>query len=180
MTRRIRRFIAISLTALLAAVVLARPAHAAEEGTLKAFAAWHGDGQTVQTGPTEATFIGTIAGTVYVETDKGPIDGGQMVCPAMLVVNTDDGTQSGAGRCNITARDGARIFAQLTCTGVHLVGCAGDFTLTGGTDRFAGITGGGHFTVRTQLQELVRLSGSTVVQSASGIMFWRELHYKVP
>jgi hypothetical protein len=180
MTRRIRRFIAISLTALLAAVVLARPAHAAEEGTLKAFAAWHGDGQTVQTGPNEATFIGTIAGTVYVETDKGPVDGGQMVCPAMLVVNTDDGTQSGTGRCNITARDGARIFAQLACTGVHLVGCAGDFTLTGGTDRFAGITGGGHFTVRTQLQELVRLSGSTVVQSASGIMFWRELHYKIP
>jgi hypothetical protein len=180
MTRRIRRFIGISLAAFLAAAVLAGPAPAAEEGTIKAFAAWQGDGQTLQTGTNEATFIGTITGTVYVETDKGPIDGGQMVCPAMLLVNIDDGTQSGVGRCNITARDGARIFAQLTCTGVHLVGCDGDFTLTGGTDRFAGITGGGRFTVRSQLQELTRLSGSTVVQSASGIMFWRELHYKVP
>jgi hypothetical protein len=180
MTRRIRRFIAIGLTAMLAAAVLARPAHAAEEGTLKAFAAWQGDGQTVQTGTNEATFIGTITGTVYVETDKGPIDGGRMVCPAMLLVNIEDGTQSGTGRCSITARDGARIFAQLACTGVHLVGCDGEFTLTGGTDRFAGITGGGHFTVRSQLQELIRLSGSTVVQSASGIMFWRDLHYQVP
>jgi hypothetical protein len=127
MTRRIRRFIGISLAAFLAAAVLAGPAPAAEEGTIKAFAAWQGDGQTLQTGTNEATFIGTITGTVYVETDKGPIDGGQMVCPAMLLVNIDDGTQSGVGRCNITVRR-ARIFAQLTCTGVHLVGCDGDFT----------------------------------------------------
>jgi len=180
MTRHIRRFIAIGLAAMLAAAALARPAQATEEGTIKAFAAWQGDGQTLQTGTNETTFIGTIAGTVYVETDKGPIDGGQMVCPAMLLVNIDDGTQSGVGRCNITARDGGRIFAQLTCTGVHLVGCAGDFTLTGGTDRFAGITGGGHFTVRSRLQELVRLSGNTAVLSVTGIMFWRELHYQVP
>ena len=180
MTRHIRRFIAIGLTAMLAAAVLTPPAHAAEEGTIKAFATWQGDGQTLQTGTNETTFIGTIAGTVYVETDKGPIDGGQMVCPAMLVVNTDDGTQSGDGRCNITARDGARIFAQLTCTGVHLVGCAGDFTLTGGTDRFAGITGGGHFTVRSRLQDLVHLSANSAALRLTGIMFWRELHYQVP
>jgi hypothetical protein len=180
MAKGVRRFPSIAIAAVLAAAMLARPAHPAEEGTIKAFAAWQGDGQTLQTGTNEATFIGIIAGTVYVETDKGPIDGGEMVCPAMLLINIDDGTQSGVGRCNITARDGARIFAQLACTGVHLVGCDGEFTLTGGTDRFAGITGGGHFTVRSQLQELVRLSGSTVVQSASGIMFWRELHYKVP
>jgi len=180
MTRGVGRFLSISVIAVLAASVLARPAHSAEEGTIKAFAAWQGEGQMLQTGTNEATFIGTITGTVYVETDKGPIDGGQMVCPAMLLVNIEDGTQSGVGRCNITARDGARIFAQLNCTGVHLVGCDGDFTLTGGTDRFAGITGGGHFTVRSRLQELVHLSGSTVALSPSGIMFWRELHYQVP
>jgi hypothetical protein len=180
MARGVRLFPSIGVAAVLAAVCLARPAHPAEEGTLKAFAAWQGDGQTLQTGSNEATFIGTIAGTIYVETDKGPVDGGKMVCPAMLLVNIDDGTQSGVGRCSITTRDGARIFAQIACTGVHMVGCDGDFTLTGGTDRFAGITGGGRFTVRSQLQESIRLSGSTAVLSANGIMFWRDLHYRVP
>lgn len=178
MARGVRLF--LSVAAVLAAVSLVRPAHPAEEGTLKAFAAWQGDGQTLQTGVNEATFLVTISGTVYVETDKGPVDGGQMVCPAMLLVNTEDGTQSAVGRCNIKTRDGARIFAQLACTGVHLVGCNGDFTLTGGTDRFAGITGGGRFTVRSELQELIRLSGSTAVLSANGIMFWQDLHYRVP
>jgi hypothetical protein len=179
MLGRVRKLLWLA-AATLAATTAASPARAAEEGTLKAFAAWQGDGQMLQTGVKEATFIGTIVGTVYVETDKGPVDGGQMVCPAMLLVNTEDGTQSGTGRCNITARDGAHIFAQLTCTGVHLVGCDGDFTLTGGTDRFAGITGGGRVTVRSRLQEVVRLSASAQALSASGIMFWRELHYQVP
>jgi hypothetical protein len=76
MTRGVRRILSISIIAVLAAVILARSAQAAEEGTLKAFAAWQGDGQTVQTGTNEATFVGTITGTVYVDTDKGPIDGG--------------------------------------------------------------------------------------------------------
>src|SRR5262245_10288852 len=180
MARGVRRLLSITAAVAWAAALFAWPAHPAEEGTFKAFAAWQGDGQTLQTGTNEATFIGTISGTVYVESDKGPGDGGQLVCPAMLQVNTDDGTQSGVGRCSITTRDGARIFAQLACTGVHLVGCDGDFTLTGGTDRFAGVTGGGRFTVRSQLQESIRLSGGTSLLSASGIMFWRDLHYRVP
>lgn len=179
MARKLRQRLWIGLLAI-AAALLAPAANAAEEGTLKAFAAWQSDGQAVQTGPNEATFIGTISGAVYVETEKGPVDGGRLVCPAMLLVNMTDGTQSGAGRCSITAKDGARIFAQLACTGVHLVGCHGDFTLTGGTDRFAGITGGGPFTVRSSLRELVGLTDNTVVETVSGIMYWPELHYKVP
>jgi hypothetical protein len=86
MTTGVRLFRSFGVTAVLAALILAGPAHAAEEGTIKAFAAWQGEGQTLQTGTNEATFIGTIAGPVYVETDKGPIEGGQMVCPAMLLV----------------------------------------------------------------------------------------------
>lgn len=180
MVRHILGLLRFGGAAVLAVTLLTPPTAAAEEGTLKAFTAWQGEGQTLQTGAKEATFIGTIAGTVYVETDKGPVDGGQLVCPAVLMVNLDDGTQSATGSCNIAARDGAHIFARLACTGVHLVGCDGDFTLTGGTDRFSGITGGGRFTVRSSLQELVRLSGSTATLRLSGIMFWPELHYQVP
>jgi hypothetical protein len=34
--------------------------------------------------------------------------------------------------------------------------------------------------VRSQLQELVRLSASTAVLNASGIIFWRDLRYRIP
>jgi hypothetical protein len=180
MMERIRQLISIGAMAVLAVAMMPSLAAGAEEGTIKAFAAWQGDGQAIQTGPNEATFIGIISGSVYVDTDKGPVDGGQVTCPAMLLVNLEDGTQSGAGRCSVTTRDGARIFAQLACTGVHLVGCDGDFTLTGGTGRFAGITGGGPVTVRSRLHELASLPGSTVVETVSGIMVWRALSYKVP
>jgi hypothetical protein len=179
MTSHPQKLLSIALACVFAAAIPWLPGHAAEQGTIKAFAAWRGDGQAVQTGVDEATFIGAISGTVYVETEKGPVDSGQMVCPAMLLINTKDGSQSGAGRCAITANDGARIFAQLTCTGVHLVGCDGDFALTGGTERFAGITGGGRFTVRSKLQGLVGGPG-TVAETVSGIMFWPELRYEIP
>jgi hypothetical protein len=174
-----QQLLLIALACILAAAIPAHSGRAAEQGTIKAFAAWRGEGRAIQTGVDEATFIGAISGTVYVETEKGPVDGGQMVCPAMLLVNTKDGSQSAAGRCAITTNDGARIFARLTCTGVHLVGCDGDFALTGGTDRFAGITGGGRFTVRSKLQELVGVPGA-VAETLNGIMFWPELRYAIP
>jgi hypothetical protein len=53
----VRLFLSIGVTAVLVAMVLARPAHPAEEGTIKAFAAWQGESQTLQTGTKEATFI---------------------------------------------------------------------------------------------------------------------------
>lgn len=157
-----------------------RPAAAGEEVTIRAFSAWEGHGQAIQTGPNDATFVGTIAGAVYVDTDKGPVEAGHMVCPAIVEINLNDGSQTGTARCTITGRDGAQVFAELSCTGIHLVGCDGDSTLTGGTDRFAGVTGGGRFTLRSGLRELVSLSGSSVQETVTGIIFWRELHYKIP
>jgi len=156
------------------------PAAAGEQATVEAFAAWSGEGRAVQTGPKEATFVGTISGTVYVLTEKGPIEGGQMICPAIVRVNMDDGSQNGSGRCSFTAKDGAQIFAELTCTGIHLIGCDGDFTLTGGSGRFGGIGGGGRVTLRSDFRQLVGVSGGAVVESVSGIMFWPSLSYQIP
>jgi hypothetical protein len=165
---------------ILAALIAMSPAVAAEQATIEAFAAWSGEGRAVQTGPNEATFVGTISGTVYVTTEKGPVEGGRLACPAIVRVNMEDGAQNGAGRCSFTAGDGAQIFAELTCTGIHLIGCDGDFTFTGGSGRFAGIGGGGRVTLRSEFRELVGLSGGAVVESVSGIMFWPSLSYQIP
>jgi hypothetical protein len=149
-------------------------------GHIKAFSVWQGQGNVIQTRPNEATFVGAISGTVYVETEKGPVDAGQMICPAMIRINLEDGSQNGTGRCNLIGEDDARVFADVSCTGVHLVGCTGDFTLTGGAGRFAGITGGGPVTFRGGFREIVSLSGPAVQEAATGIIFWPALHYKIP
>jgi hypothetical protein len=180
MNRFIASPAALGVAALLVTTMVAGPAATAEQAAVKAFAAWQGTGRAVQTGADEATFVGTVSGTVYVETEKGPVASGSMVCPAILRVNMNDGSQTGVGRCNFVADDGAQIFARLECSGIHLIGCDGDFTLTGGTGRFAGISGGGEVTVRSALREVVGVSSGSLVESVSGIMFWPKLSYQIP
>src|SRR5262244_458708 len=114
--------------ALFACVLGTAAAWASTSETITAFSAWSGKGEIVQTGLKRATFIGAISGRVYVMTEKGPVDAGNMVCPAMVVIDLDDGKQTGTGSCAITGTDGAQVFMDLKCEGVHLVGCDGDAT----------------------------------------------------
>jgi hypothetical protein len=154
-------------------------AAADQEQTIKAFSAWQGRGQIYETGPNRATFVGSFTGMVFVETDKGPLDAGFMTCPAIVDVDMTNGTQEGKGRCAISAKDGARAYGEISCKGVHLVGCDGEFKFTGGTDRFEGISGGGPITIRSGLQEFAVGGGNTVQESAGGIIIWPQLTYKL-
>ena len=154
-------------------------ARAEDEQSIKAFAAWQGRGQIFETGPNRQTFVGSFTGMIFVETDKGPLDAGYMVCPAFLDVNVIDGTQEGKGRCTISAKDGSRAYADISCKGVHMVGCDGQFTFTGGTDRFEGLTGGGPIIIRSGLQDAAMGGGNTVQESAGGIIIWPKLTYKL-
>jgi hypothetical protein len=150
------------------------------EETIKAFSAWQGRGQVFETSEFGATFVGSFTGIIYVETEKGPLDAGFMVCPAIVTIDMRDGSQDAKGRCTIVAKDGARAYADIACKGVHLVGCDGDFTFTGGTERFAGITGGGPVTIRSSLHEIPAGAGNVVQESAGGIIVWPKLTYKLP
>jgi hypothetical protein len=162
------------------AAIAAVPASGAgTEETLKAFAAWQGRGQLFETGPLRATFVGSFSGMVFVDTEKGPLDAGFMVCPAIIDINLADGTQEAKGRCTITGKDGGRVYADVACKGVHMVGCNGDFKFTGGTDRFEGITGGGPVTIRSGLNEAAVGAGNIVQESAGGIIIWPKLTYKL-
>jgi hypothetical protein len=174
------RSCSLGLGVLLAIGLSVAPASAETQQTVKAFAAWQGRGQIFETGPTRATFVGSFSGMVFVETEKGPLDAGFMICPAILDVDLTSGKQEARGRCTITAKDGARAYGEVSCKGVHLVGCDGDFQFTGGTERFAGITGGGPVTIRSGLQEFAVGAGNIVQESAGGIMVWKELSYKLP
>jgi len=150
-----------------------------EEPALKAFSAWNAQGQIFQSGESRVTFVGSFSGIVYVEQDQGPVAAGFMACPTVIDINTKDGKERGDGRCTFTAKDGAQLFADFTCRGVRMVGCHGDFTFTGGTERFKGITGGGPVTIRSSVDELKPGSGGAIDGVAAGIIFWPKLIYKL-
>ncbi len=168
-----------ALALLVLSTFSSRPA-TAKEATVKAFSAWQGQGHLFETGPTELTFVGALTGTMYVETERGPLASGQMLCPATVTIRTDDGAQEAKGRCVITAKDGARVFAEISCAGFHLIGCDGDFTLRSGTGRFEGINGKGRLIIRGEFNELNPVSKVAAQEEATGILYLRELHYTIP
>jgi hypothetical protein len=166
------------VVAALCANVISTGMARAEEGTVRAFATWEADGSIVQTGPAEATLVGTVSGPVYVDTDEGPVTAGGMACAMVVHQNLKNATQQGSGQCIFKGPTGNLWFMSLNCTGVPLVGCTGDSTLTGGTGPFEKVTGGGRFAVRSNMLELATSGSAGTKDKVKGIIFWRELHYK--
>jgi hypothetical protein len=162
-------------------VPLAGATYAAEEGTVRATSSWIAEGRYFQVQEELALFVGAFAGVMYVETKQGAMDAAQLLCPGMIEINLNDGQQSGEGRCLITARDSAKVYAIWRCAGEHLSGCTGTFTLSGGTGRFKGITGHSAFEVRSEIAELAATAGEqSVAGTASGVAVWPALTYKIP
>ena len=166
----------------LAAVALAAgAAPAAEEQTVRASAAWSGTGTFIPTGTTTVYFVGSFSGILFVENDRGALNALKIRCPATLEIDVNGGRQQGEGRCVMSGGKDDQVFAKWTCAGVHQVECKGPFTLTGGTGRFAGITGQGDFRVRTAIGELAVDHGSEVVREISaGLAEWPAFRYRIP
>jgi hypothetical protein len=168
-----------NLAMMLMVLGLVWPAAAGEEATINAFATWAGQGNMFQTGAKASTFVGALVGKLYTETEKGPVPSGQIVCPTMVRINAD-GTQRGTGDCTITDKEGAQIFAEVACTGVYLVGCQGEFKLTGGTARFEGISGSGPVTIRSELRQTGVVSAAVTTETGTGILYLKGLRYAIP
>ena len=173
---------AMALAAVLATSLIAAPTIAAEEQTVNAFAAYEGEGKVYVTGEQKGTFVGAIVGELYVESKEGPLHAGQIVCPAMIRLNLENGEQAGSGQCTITAEDGARIFAVWSCRGVHLIGCDGKMMLIGGTGRNAGVSGSGPLMVRSTARGLVKTSSDkgAVTVFGNGVLVLNGFKFKKP
>ncbi len=153
----------------------------AEEKTINAYATWEGRGQIYPTGVDHATFVGAFNGVMFVEDESDLINAGNIICPGILQLNLDDGSQIGRGQCTISNAEGARVFAEWNCAGTHLVGCDGKFKLTAGTGEFSGITGEGDFILRSGVQLIAAsMTGSIVQRAAAGIAIWRDFRYVMP
>jgi len=163
------------------ALLLAGEVNAAEEQTIDAFAAWQAQGEYYATGKTTAMATLALTGQMYVQTPQGPVYAGELVCPGTMDLNVSEGTQAGSGRCMISGKDGAKVFAKWSCKGAHMIGCEGEFSLTGGTGRFDGVTGSGPLLVRSNLHEMrIDMLKGRVEGAATGIMVWKNFRYQMP
>ena len=162
----------------LAAVI--GPGHAGET-SVKAWAVWQGQGRFYKATDSLALFVGYFEGVMEVENKQGALDAASMMCPGTLEVNMTDDTQQGVGRCIILTSGGDRLYASWTCTGKHLEGCGGPFTIKGGTGKFSKVSGQSLFVVRSALAEyVVSIPDGGVTANFAGQAAWSELKYTTP
>jgi hypothetical protein len=168
------------ITCTLALMAMMVPGHAGET-SIKAWAAWQGQGRFYKATDTLALFSGYFEGVMEVEHKQGMLDAASMICPGMLEVHTTDGTQQGWGRCIITTREGDRVYAGWSCTGKHLEGCGGPFTISGGTGKFSSVSGESMFVVRSTIAEyVISLPEGSTTANFAGQAAWSALRYNTP
>ena len=173
---RLPRF--ISLAAVLLSPLLAGPV-SAEQAQISILAPWEADGKVYKVGPVETQFIGVFEGIMYVETREGELDTAIFVCPTTQELNTESNKTAASGRCHIVATKG-NVFGEFSCTGEPGY-CDGRFEITGGTDEFEGITGGGDMKIRIALSAMMRdATSGEVVAEAEGLAVWPNLTYTLP
>ena len=173
------RLFALALLASTFAAFGSSVAYAAKETTVRATAVWQGEGTAVRVGDKEALMNGVVEGVMFIEDNKGDLHMAKMICPVSMSMQPD-GAQTGQGGCMLISQDGDQVFSKWTCKGEYLKGCAGQFTLNGGTGKFKGITGGGAFGLRGTMQETMPGGPGVVTQTVIGLAVWPELKYKLP
>lgn len=151
-----------------------------EEQTVQAMAPWQGSGEVYAVAPQKLMVLASFTGIMYLIDKEGALDAVIMLCPAVQTLDTKSKKAEATGHCTLTDEGDDVVYSAWKCTGVEGA-CEGEFTLTGGTGKFAGITGGGKLIVRAALHETAAsLENGGVVRGAAGLAIWPELKYTIP
>ena len=152
----------------------------AETSVISAVISWQGQGQVFPIGVSAHRFLGAIEGIMYVETAEGVMNEAFVRCPIVQDIDSADRSTSASGNCVIAVSPEDTVFAELTCEGVAGF-CNGQFSITGGTGRFEGVSGSGRMTVRSPIHALAaNLADGTVIHAAAGILQMPELEVNLP
>ena len=183
------RYRSLTAAAVLATALMLVPGvpALAADATVRAVAAVSSQGGFVEVGPHRALFMGALQGTLYIETGPEDLDGSAMVCPVSFTTEGVAPDYTAEGYCTIARAEEHKVYARWTCTGTVLQGCRGRLTLTGGTGRFAGISGDGDLQVRVVLREFSDTSGAApgsgigvARQIGTGLVILPSLRYRLP
>ena len=89
-----------------------------EERNLRALMHWEGEGTMHTVGKDQILFQGVMDGVLYVETEKGALDGAFVTCPVSqkVDVNTDEAVTSGS--CEITVSSDYTTQCSVACATV--------------------------------------------------------------
>jgi hypothetical protein len=151
----------------------------AAETIIKASAPIKGEGRFYKATDQHLLFAGYFQG--IVEAEQGDLNQAGLVCPGLMEVNRTAGTQQGEGRCIILTKGGDFLYARWTCTGKAGEGCAGPFTVTGGTGKFSKAMGESRFAILSNVMEVVTtVPERDVTGSFTGQAAWTALKYTLP
>jgi hypothetical protein len=139
---------------------------------------WNGTGEFLELGDGEQVVNAIVKGVLisrHKDGGKMTVHSSKLTCPVRVNLNRKKDTQAIEGLCTVVAHQGKDIaYAQLKCAG-NLKECEGDFTFTGGSGGFNGISGTTPFqtSIVFELQE-----GKT--GQAIGYAVWPNLTYTLP
>ena len=139
---------------------------------------WNGTGEVQDLANGEQVVHGILKGVLIARhkgEDKTVVHSSRLVCPVRVNLNRKNDYGAMAGYCTIVAHEGKDVaYAQWKCVGT-LKECDGEFTFTGGSGGFSGISGTTPFNTRIvfELQE-----GKNV--QAVGYAVWPNMTYTLP
>lgn len=139
---------------------------------------WTGTGEFMELGSGDQVVNGIVKG-VLISRHK---DGGKMIvhssrlaCPIRVSLNRSKDYQAMEGLCTIVAHEGKDVgYGHWKCVG-NLKECVGDFTFTGGSGGFTGMSG----TTPFQTSIVFELQEGKYGQ-AVGYAVWPNLTYTLP
>jgi hypothetical protein len=130
--------------------------------------------------------MGALQGTLYVESGADALDGTRMVCPSSFTIDPLSQSFNAEGYCTIARGEEHKIYGRWTCAGVLTKGCRGRFTITGGTGRFAGVSGESEIFMRTDLTDVTPDKGilrspiGVAQETGVGLVTFTALRYRTP
>jgi len=152
----------------------------AESNTISAVIPWQGQGQIFPVDIGKLRFLGALEGIMYVESAEGDMNEAFVRCPIVQDIDAADQSTSATGNCEIIVSPEDTVFAEINCEGIA-GRCSGVFKLTGGTGRFAGVSGSGQMTVRSPIHALAaNLTEGTLIHAAAGILQIPKLAVNLP
>lgn len=128
-----------------AAISQSQAADLPKQGKFTAKFGWYAVGKVFELEKDHIFWVGEFSGTVFNDSGSGFMHMASMVCPGSNDIHLDGQQGRADGYCVMTDKDGDKLYSVWSCKGPFPGPCDGDNKYTGGTGKYAGITGGNRF-----------------------------------